>query len=185
MTSITIPNNLLSIGNYAFIRCDNLKTIIVAPEHPVYAAIDGVLFNKAEKSLLCYPSGKEDNSYKIPDGIVAIGDCAFAGNTHLTEIIIPDSVKSIGAESFSSCETLSTIVLPSSLNNIGDMAFANCTGLLAITLPDSISQIGDNAFRGCQNLSITVSQNSYPAEYCQNNNLNYTYPNANDWLNNP
>ena len=32
-------------------------------------------------------------------------------------------------------------------------------------------------------LTLTVTRDSYAAEYCEENGLNYTYPDANDWLN--
>ena len=39
-------------------------------------------------------------------------------------------------------------------------------------------------FAYCPNLTLTVPRNSYAAEYAKANNIPYTYPDANDWLNN-
>ena len=51
-------------------------------------------------------------------------------------------------------------------------------------IPDSVTFIGNNAFNGCGNLTITVSEGSYAAGYCEKNGLAYIYPNGSlDWLN--
>ena len=56
--------------------------------------------------------------------------------------------------------------------------------MISIIIPDSVTEIGENAFAYCPNLTLTVPRNSYAAEYAQANNIPYTYPDANDWLNN-
>ena len=126
------------MGVNPFAGCKSLKNIQVSPEQPVFAVIDGVLFNKAEKSLICYPDGKQEEAYEVPQGIQQIKFGAF------------------------SC----------------------CSALTTIELPDSVTSIGDQAFWGCDNLTMTVQRDSYAARYAKDNNLNYTYPDANDWLNN-
>jgi len=47
-----------------------------------------------------------------------------------------------------------------------------------------VTSIGENAFSDCENLTLTVPRDSYAAQYCKDNNLNYTYPDSLDWLNN-
>ena len=138
LTSVTIPDSVVTIGNNPFCYCSSLASIRVSPDQPAFAVIDGVLFGKEDKRLICYPEGLSASSYEIPKGIVAIGD----------------------------------------------EAFYECRSLNAIIIPDSVTSIGDGAFYGCGNLtSIVVGCDSYAAEYCQENDLPYTYPDANAWLN--
>ena len=207
LTSIELPDSVTSMGVNTFAACGSLKNIRVSPEQPVFAVIDGVLFNKAEKSLICYPAGKQEEAYEVPQGIqqiksgaffccssltsielpdsvTSIGEYAFSMCSFLTSIELPDSVTSIGDEAFSWCSALTTIKLPDSVTSIGDQAFAWCRALTSIELPDSMTSIGDSAFKECDNLTITVPRDSYAARYAKDNNLNYTYPDANDWLNN-
>ena len=161
LTNIELPDSVTSMGVNPFADCWRLKNIQVSPEQPVFAVIDGVLFNKAEKSLVCYPAGKQEEAYEVPQGIQQIKSYAFYDCSALTSIKLPDSVTSIGESAFYGCDSLTTI-----------------------ELPDSVTSIGDEAFVGCSNLTITVQRDSYAAQYAKDNNLKYTYPEANDWLNN-
>ena len=207
LTSIELPDSVTSMGVNLFAGCESLKNIQVSLEQPVFAVIDGVLFNKAEKSLICYPAGKQEEAYEVPQGIqqikfgafagcrflttielpdsvTSIGDGAFAECSALTNIELPDGLTSIGEYAFLGCSALTSIELPDSVTSIGDVAFSYCSSLTSIELPDSVTSIGDSAFEKCDNLTMTVQRDSYAARYAKDNNLNYTYPDANDWLNN-
>ena len=207
LTTIELPDSVTSMGVNPFAGCGSLKNIQVSPEQPVFAVIDGVFFNKAEKSLICYPAGKQEEAYEVPQGIqqikfgafggcstltnielpdsvTSIGESAFSGCSSLTSIELPDSVTSIGEYAFYDCSSLTSIGLPDSVTSIGKYAFYDCSALTTIELPDSVTSIGDSAFKKCDNLTMTVQRDSYAAQYAKDNNLNYTYPDANDWLNN-
>ena len=207
LTSITIPDSVEQIGTNPFTVCSALKSISVSPEHPYFATIDGVLFRKADKALISYPAGISSSTYTIPQGITAIGDSAFSYCDSLTSVSIPDSVTAIGDEAFYSCSSLTSVNIPDSVTSIGDRAFSYCDSLTSVSIPDSVTaignrafyycdsltsvsipnsvtSIGDYAFGDCSNLTLTVPRSSYAAEYAKANNIPYTYPDANDWLNN-
>ena len=57
LTAITLPDSITEMGANPFASCKQLTNIQVSPDHPVFATIDGVLFNKTEKKLVCYPCG--------------------------------------------------------------------------------------------------------------------------------
>ena len=184
LTSITIPDSVEQIGTNPFTVCSALKSISVSPEHPYFATIDGVLFRKADKALISYPAGISSSTYTIPQGITAIGDSAFYYCDSLTSVSIPDSVTSIGDNAFYFCESLTSVTIPDSVTAIGNRAFYYCDSLTSVSIPNSVTSIGGFAFFLCNSLTLTVPRNSYAAEYAKTNNIPYTYPDANDWLNN-
>ena len=150
----------------------------------MFATIDGVLFNKTEKKLVCYPYGFTATEYQVPKGIRSIGDYAFYSCKSLTAITLPEGLTSIGDSAFIGCRSLAAITLPESVTSIGELAFSSCSSLTAITLPESLESIGTDAFADCpKNMQFTVVRDSYAAKWCKENGLNYTYPDALDWLN--
>ncbi|MBR2602983.1 MAG: leucine-rich repeat domain-containing protein, partial [Clostridia bacterium] len=143
LTAVTIPNSVTSIGSNPFCSCKKLTDIQVSPDHPALAVIDGVLFSKADKQLVCYPYAFTAESYVIPQGITAIGGSAFSWCTSLTSVTIPDSVTAIGDGAFESCSSLTSITIPDSVTSIGDRAFDSCSSLTSVTIPDSVTSIGN------------------------------------------
>ena len=157
LISITIPNSVTDIGRSAFSGCTSLTAIDVEVGNNNYTSVNGVLFNKDKTELICYPAGKTDKSYNIPNGVTSIGDYAFEDCTSLTSITIPDSVTSIGDSAFEDCSSLTSITIPDSVTSIGDSAFEDCSSLTSITIPNSVTSIGEFAFFGCSSLtSITI-----------------------------
>lgn len=107
-----------------------------------------------------------EKSVLIPEGVLKIGDGAFAGSS-ITSVKIPGSVTSIGRGAFSHQNRLSSVVFSSSTvrensaNNtdnfsIGDHAFDYCSSLTSIAIPNGFKVIEKNAFNSCWNL-VTVS----------------------------
>ena len=153
LTSITISNSVTEIGASAFSGCSSLTAIDVAVDNKNYTSVNGVLFNKDKAELICYPAGKTDKSYNIPNSVTSIDDSAFGGCTNLTSITIPDSVTEIGWDAFNGCTSLTSITIPNSVTSIGSSAFYWCTSLTSITIPDSVTSIGNWAFSGCSSLT--------------------------------
>ena len=153
LKSITIPDSVTEIGDNPFQKCERLKEILVSPNHPFLESVDGVLFNRQDKQLLCYPCGITDKEYIIPDGVREIGNYAFAFNSALKSVIIPDSVVSIGKGAFEYSDVLTEIKIPEGVTSIGDNAFTYCTALKEITIPGSVVSIGQLAFCNCEALT--------------------------------
>ena len=183
ITSIVIPDSVISIAVSAFSGCTSLTEITVSPDNKNYSSVDGVLFNKDMSILVDYPAGNNRSTYTVPDGVTQIVDSAFSGCTSLSkvklsnnlriiqestfsgctslaEITIPDNLTIIEAETFSGCESLTEIVIPDSVSEIGESAFSNCASLAEIVIPDRVTSIGKSAFSGCTSLTEIVIPDS-------------------------
>ena len=180
LTSIALPDSLTSMGANPFLGCSSLTAIDISPNHPVFAQTDGVLYEKGSGTLVCYPAGKADSSFAVPEGTLSIGDDAFAGCFSLTSIALPEGLTSIGEGAFVGCFFLRTIALPDSLMTIGDSAFVGCFALSAVALPEGLTSIGEGAFDGCSDtLTLTVPRDSYAHQYAIDNGIPYTCSDAN------
>ena len=97
MTSVTIPDSVTSIGNYAFANCSNLKNIYIT-DMDAWCNISGIdnlmMYGPSTKNL--YLNNELVTEVVLPDDMTAVGDAIFRGCSSLTSIIIPDGVTSIG-----------------------------------------------------------------------------------------
>ena len=122
LTTVSIPNNVTSIGYTAFGYCHGLTAIDVSSNNMNYASENGVLFNKAKTILIQYPIGKANTTYTTPDSVISIGGEAFSACSTLTSVSIGNSVVSIGDWAFGDCENLTSVTIGSNVVSIGDIA---------------------------------------------------------------
>jgi hypothetical protein len=152
VSSVVIPESIISISSKAFGEEYGVESIFVKPGNPRYESIGGVLYDKTEKRLLAYPIGRWSERYSVQQGTLEIGENAFSGCYSLNTIELPESMKKIGDRAFADCYSLSDINMPEGIVSIGEEAFNGCGFLKEMILPAGLSVIGDKAFANCQNL---------------------------------
>jgi hypothetical protein len=103
----------------------------VDTNNAAYSSADGVLVDKAQSTLIQYPSGKA-GGYIIPASVTRILDGAFAWSTGLTSVTIGDNVTSIGHQAFDRCTSLTNVILGTKITSIGWTAFGRCDGLTGL-----------------------------------------------------
>lgn len=119
---------------------DCFDEITVAGGNESFCSVDGVLFTKDMKKLLCYPCGKQAETYTVPEGVEVISAFAFQCNQFLEKVNLPSTLKIIEWKAFSFCEKLSEIFLPDGLEIIDEDAFEFCN-IKHLTLPKSLKKI--------------------------------------------
>ena len=162
-----IPNNVTSIGDYAFDYCRDFTNITIPDS--ITSIGEGAFYGCSSLTNITIPQGVTsigDEAFSwcsslteitIPEGVTSIGDRAFSGCTILSNITIPHSVTNIGDYTFFECYCLTNITMTDSITSIGNSAFGCCIRLTNITIPDSVTSIGDRAFDRCEGLTnITI-----------------------------
>ena len=159
LDNITIPDSVTSIGGGAFSGCRSLKSINVDNHNEYYSSSGGVLFDKNQTILICYPAGKTESNYTIPDSVTTIGEAAFS-YCSLTSVTIPDSVTTIGERAFFRCTSLTSVTIGSGVTTIGEYAFESCSSLTSVTIGSGVTTIGYAAFGSCSSLTSVTIPNS-------------------------
>lgn len=156
LSSVTIPNSVMSIGKNAFLGCRRLSSISVESGNTIYDSRNScnAIIKTASNTLIF---GCKNTI--IPNSVTSIDDCAFYGSG-LVSITIPNTVTTIGESAFEGCRALTSITIPYSVTTIGNQTFFQCSGLTSVTIPNSVTSIGFWAFNGCSSLTSVTIPNS-------------------------
>lgn len=142
-SEVNIPKEVVTMYSFP----NSSGKITVDEDNPYFKSINGVLFTKDEKTLLCMPNGTSRSTYTVPDTVTKIGKYAFFQN-HIDSITLPSSLEEIGAYAFSESR-IKSIKIPESVTEIKENAFKGCRFLESVTLPSRLVTIDDTAFDGC------------------------------------
>lgn len=137
--SVTIPESVTSIGDYAFSRCEKMDSLTI---NDAATSIGSWAFDECYK-LTTLSLGKN---------ITTIGDYAFLDCHKLDNVTIPQSVTSIGKSAFYRCYALTTLSLGENIEKIGSYAFAECGHLTNVTIPEKVKTIEPYTFGWCTSL---------------------------------
>ena len=164
--TITLSDNLETMGSSAFARCTNLLEITI-PEKVKVISDRGYLTNYSGGGTY-YGTFQYCTSLRkvtIKGELDIIGTMAFWDCTALSEVVIEKHVKTIGGGAFYNCQKLTEITLPAGIESIaGSVKYSSKdygafqeSGLQKITIGDETSDIeitiGDRAFFKCYELS--------------------------------
>ena len=172
LMSISIPANVADIQSIAFAGCKKLTSIEVDSNNENYSSINGVLFDKNITELVCYPAGKNDASYTVPNTVKSFAYGSFYDCENLTSVIIPSGVTSIGGASFWNCKNLKSIVIPKSVTKIDLFSFNGCESLKDIYYTGTQDE-WNNITIGDGNINLTSATIHYNFEPCIENQHNY------------
>lgn len=150
LTSVVIPNSVITIAKEAFNACYKLTSVTIGNS---MTTIEEKAFNTC-RSL---------TSLTIPRSVTSIEKGAFAGCA-ITSLVIEDAPVSLGYQAFANCKNLVSVDLGNNIKIIGSYAFYDCDKLPSITIPNSVTEIGDWAFNWCDELMEVISLIETPFE---------------------
>ena len=190
MTSVSIPDGLISIGKNAFASCDYLASIEIPSSvtsigefaFPGYAKLtvfceassqpSGWNSNWIGSNCIVYWGITKEDTLNLQDGFQFLIKNQEAllvkGISIPSDVVIPSTVALDGNEyrvtsigkRAFSNYSIESIEIPDSVTSIGEYAFYNCNSLSTIAIPSSVTSIGNSAFEGCSSLPSIVIPNS-------------------------
>ena len=182
LTTLEIPAMVSSIADSAFEECAALTSFTVAEGNPVFAAVDGVLYEKlteAARKLAAYPAAKTDPSVTIPADVTQIAAGAFSAAASLASIQVETGNPVFYAQdgvlfqqdggtailhSYPQGKTDTSYTVPEGVTVIGDNAFYNNSALTHVDA-SQVTRIGFGAFESARTLeSIQLEQVTFLAQ---------------------
>ncbi|MCD8196206.1 MAG: leucine-rich repeat protein, partial [Lachnospiraceae bacterium] len=135
-----IPKEVEQIAAGALSGCIYLKEITVEEGNECFEAVDGVLIDSQTKTLLAYPSGKEDSYYETLEGVKTIASRAFY-NVHAEEIHVGSEVTALKEGAFYKCTKLTTLSGMEQVADITTDAIVSCDNLKKVGGGEGTTQI--------------------------------------------
>ena len=191
---VTIPDTTTTVGSGAFINCpmirqfnigasltdlgdstltgsNNLETINVSPNNPVYSSQDGILLRNGGKELiLCAPKNPIQEFY-APATVESVANFGFRNVKTLRKVVFQEGLKVLGTSAFNGCSALTEIQLPHSLESIGPFAFSD-NKFETLILGENVQSLDDWAFAFVDPLKHLVVEGkdlAIPSFFCMSN----------------
>ena len=144
LTTLSLGENIKTIGSYAFYDCTQITGSVTIPQS--VTSIGNEAFR--------WCSGID--SLTINNAATSIGEWAFASCFGIKTLSLGEKIKTIGYNAFSDCSGLTNVTIPQSVTSIGPCAFAYCTSLKNITIPEKVTTIGSDTFNDCSHLEYII-----------------------------
>lgn len=137
---------------------NGLENVVINEANPYYKTVDGIVYSKDMKRLICCPIGKK-GEVVIPEGVEIISACAFE-YCRIDSVKFANSLRIVGDEAFASCPNLKHIDFGTGLTYLGNgrhsKVFYNCKQLKEVEIPGNIKEIGGYTFHLCDSLTSII-----------------------------
>ncbi len=191
MDSVTLPDGLETIGDYAFSCCTYLKSIDIPDS---VTSVGKAAFEDCQQL----------SEIKLSKNVARIEAYTFSGCVYLEEYTVPEGIEYVGAKAFSECNFLEKLVIGKDVAYFDISALDECTALAELsvdpenrfyfaedlclysadktelfyyhtyktesefTVPESVETVGDRAFAGNTSLKEVVCSGSLVSlgKYC-------------------
>ena len=175
ITSVTIPNSIVNIGEDAFYYCENLTTVNYAEGSKLKYIGNGAFSCAIALTSITIPASVEELGESVfyycrsalsitfeEDSLVTeLPRRAFYCCDEVRELVLPKNLKVIGPYSLSAIHYIEELEIPSGVLEIQEYAFQYTAlkSTLNITIPKGVVRLGLGAFYGCTGLaSVTFEE---------------------------
>ena len=157
LTSVTIPDSVTDIKNQAFSGCKALTDVYYGGTLAQAAQISvGTNSNDYLNNAVWHTS--DGFSYK-KSNFGATGNCNWTldDDGHLTVFGKGKMADYNNNSPAPWGESITSVTIEDGVTKIGNYGFLLCESLMTLTIPDSVTSIGEHAFRACYSLtSVTI-----------------------------
>ena len=185
LTTISIPDTVITIKDHAFYNCKQLTSIhlpesVTSIEYSAFSYCENLSSINLSDNITnleddCFYRCLKLQDIHIPAKITTIPYGAFSLCSSLSSVTIPSNIISIESLAFSYCSSLTNVMIPSNVKAIELYAFSNCSNLTSITIPYSVSTIRDTTFNNHNdNLVINCHPGSFAESFAKENNIQYS-----------
>ena len=188
VSTVTLPNTVKEVGDYAFVSCIYLKHVILneglekigkdafygcvwLEEMSIPASVKAIapgaftLLKKCETFKVA--DGNETFEVKsdgVHEGKLLINKADKSLHTCLykdTKVVtIPDGIVAVGPYAFLACDWTTSITFPVSIERVGQASFSEMYSLTEIEIPEKVTEIPPYCLSDCKKLTtITLGKN--------------------------
>lgn len=166
--TLTVPDNIQSIGYGSFSLCENLEEATIT--EGVESIGTGVFRGCKNLKKAIIPKSATDvgiEAFAYCENLTSVGGAGSGADVEFGwDGVIPSGV-------FRNMQNLTEAVLPDGIAIICEQAFFGCENLQSVTIPDSVVYIGEYVFSGCGDLTIYGKPGSYAEGYSAEHNINF------------
>lgn len=154
ITSITLPNSLRKIEEYAFAECTYLTTVDFG-------------FGVERIEWRAFQNCSSLTALNLPSSLKYLGEQAFSGVTQLSSVTLPSSLETISDGTFWGCTNLTNLVFNadscvydatsgSSSYSSSHGVFQQCSHLTTVTIGSNVKSIPSQLLTGCPITTVTI-----------------------------
>jgi hypothetical protein len=146
LKTVTIPYSIKTIDSQAFWMCEG-EAIFVSEDNPYFSSLEGVLYNK-DKTILLQALRNRKGDLVMPSTVTEIAPAACYRMNKLTSIEFSPKISVINPNAFG-YTPIKEIELPASLEVIGKAAFSSCKTLNKVSFQNGskLKEIEAKAFQ--------------------------------------
>lgn len=141
LESINIPEGVTTIGSAAFLDCRSLTSITIPSSVTTFGS---AVFYGCQGELIVncnLPNQFTEDDFQ-ENKLIFYGAC-------FTKVTIGNNVTEIGEWAFYACSSITDVIIGSSVTRIGFAAFADCHNIKSINLPEGLKEIGGISLSHC------------------------------------